>query len=207
MARVFYTSDLHLGHRLVSGLRGFRTADGDPDPGSHDAAIMENWSRVVRPDDIVWVLGDLDVANSPARVARMLDEIASLPGIKHLVPGNHDPVHPMHRDAHKWQRLYLDAFASVQPFARRKLDGATSALLSHFPYSADRGEVRYRQYRLRDEGMLLLHGHTHSAQRITSDHEIHVGVDAWDLAPVPQEVLAELAVDLRSSEGGVRIGR
>lgn len=176
---VWFTSDLHIGHRLVAGTRGFDAAD------EHDAALAAEWRSRVRHSDHVWVLGDLAVS-SPARA---LGWIADLPGIKHLVSGNHDKCHPMHRDAHNWQRRYLEVFASVQPFARRKIAGL-DVLLSHFPYLVDREEPRYMQYRLRDEGAWLLHGHLHVAERTTSEREIHVGVDAWELAPVSLDTIA-----------------
>jgi calcineurin-like phosphoesterase family protein len=178
---VWFTSDMHLGHRFVAGLRGFET------PEEHDELLAENWRRVVRKDDQVWVLGDLAVS-SPDRA---LEIIASLPGIKHLIAGNHDRAHPMHRDSHRWQSRYLESFASVQPFARRRI-GGTSVLLSHFPYSKDRHEARYMQWRLRDEGGWLLHGHTHQADQRLEGREIHVGVDAWDMTPVPIYVIEEL---------------
>lgn len=180
---VWFTSDLHFGHRLVAGLRGFDSVE------DHDSAIMENWHRVVRDDDQVWVLGDL-ACSSPAQA---LNIVKSLPGTKHLIAGNHDNCHPMHRDSHKWQARYLEAFASVQPFARRRIDGQ-SVLLSHFPYSKDRHEARYMQYRLRDEGAWLLHGHTHGPER-REGREIHVGVDAWDLSPVPSHVIEAIVRD------------
>lgn len=177
---VWFTSDCHFGHRLVAGLRGFGSTD------EHDEALAREWRRVVRDTDHVWVLGDL-AASSPAHALEVVD---SLPGIKHLVSGNHDKCHPMHRDAHNWQRRYLDVFASVQPFARRKIAGR-DVLLSHFPYLVDRDEPRHMQYRLRDEGAWLLHGHLHSGERATSDRELHVGVDAWDLAPVNLTTVAD----------------
>ncbi|AYN58547.1 phosphoesterase [Arthrobacter phage Liebe] len=192
MANVFFTSDLHLGHALVAGLRGF------DDVADHDAAIAENWRRVVGPKDIVWVLGDL-AASSPSRA---LDLIRSLPGEKHLVLGNHDPAHPMHRDAYRRQWPYLagngGAFQSVAASARRRIQGQ-EVLLSHFPYDRDRGETRYAQWRLPDLGVPLLHGHTHGTERLSrsarSTPEIHVGVDAWDLAPVPLETVAGLLAE------------
>lgn len=178
---VWFTADLHFGHRMVSGLRGFADAD------EHDAHLIDRWSCKVGKNDQVWVLGDLAVS-SPTRA---LEIVQSLPGVKHLIAGNHDGCHPMHRDSHKWQPKYLSAFASVQPFARRRIDG-TEVLLSHFPYSKDRHEVRYTQWRLRDEGAWLLHGHTHQAEQRLEGREIHVGVDAWDFTPVPIHTVAAL---------------
>lgn len=170
---VWFTSDLHIGHRFVAGLRGFEHVE------EHDAYICDGWSNFVGPNDQVWVLGDIAVSN-PKRALELLDR---LPGHKHLIAGNHDRCHPLHRDAHKRQREYLQVFESVQAFARRKVAGQ-DVLLSHFPYDTDRGEVRYTQYRLRNEGLWLLHGHTHSDVIATSPNEIHVGVDAWGMAPV-----------------------
>lgn len=177
----WFTSDLHFGHRLVAGHRGFT------DTTDHDDAICIEWCKRVTTSDQVWVLGDLTLSNP----TKALGIIAELPGTKHFISGNHDPCHPMHRDSHKWQRRYLAAFESVQPFARRKIAGHY-VLLSHFPYTADRGEVRYSQYRLADEGMWLLHGHLHSTEQRTSAREIHVGVDAWGLAPVNLDTIAEM---------------
>lgn len=178
---VWFTSDLHFGHRFVAGLRGFDT------PEEHDAHLVDQWTRRVGKNDQVWVLGDLAVS-SPTAALALVD---SLPGVKHFIAGNHDPCHPMHRDSHRWQRRYMDVFASVQPFARRRINGA-EVLLSHFPYAKDRHESRYMQYRLRDEGAWLLHGHTHDAEQRVEGREVHVGVDAWDFAPVPIHVITDL---------------
>lgn len=184
---LWFTSDLHIGHRLVAGIRGF------DDPDVHDQAIFKRWDANVHPTDHVWILGDLAVS-SPTRA---LLELRRLPGVKHLIAGNHDPVHPMHRDSHKRLAAYLETFASVQAFARRKIAGQP-VMLSHFPYGpdarhldADRGVDKYAPYRLRDEGMWLLHGHTHTTRRVAG-REIHVGLDAWEMSLVHLESVAEL---------------
>ena len=174
---VWFTSDLHFGHRLVAEKRGF------PSIEEHDAAIAKAWPA--RADDQVWILGDLAVS-SPRGALGIL---ACLPGRKHLISGNHDGCHPMHRDAHKRVAQYLEVFESVQPFARRRVSGQ-EVLLSHFPYEADRGPARYTQYRLRDEGRWLLHGHTHGTERLHG-HELHVGWDAWSTL-VPLSTVEQL---------------
>ena len=85
--RVFYTSDLHIGHGRVADIRGF-TSTRD-----HDAAIREAWCAEVTARDTVYILGDVAVSGFPYA----LGFLKALPGRKHLVAGNHDPVHPMHR--------------------------------------------------------------------------------------------------------------
>lgn len=181
-ARIFYTSDVHIGHRLVSGLRGFENTD------DHDRTLGERWDEMVTEQDTVYVLGDISINGGD----RALDWIMDRRGTKHLVSGNHDPVHPMHRTATKYLPKFLRAFDTVQPFLRRKLAGE-DVLLSHFPYASwgdgqERPGSRYDQYRLPDMGLRLLHGHTHGQER-AHGHSLHVGVDAWGLKPVPQEVV------------------
>jgi calcineurin-like phosphoesterase family protein len=177
---VLYTSDLHIGHQKVAGIRGFATTD------DHDLAMAERWRAQVQPEDHVWILGDLSM-----NMAKGLDWIAPLPGTKHLITGNHDKCFPGHRNSWKVQRTYLEHFRSVQLGARHKICG-TSVLLSHFPYLLDRGpESRDIQWRLRDEGGLLLHGHLHSPVKLTSPRELHVGPDAWGRL-VTRDDVAEL---------------
>lgn len=203
MTTVWFTSDLHIGHALVAEERANRANIAVPLAPTgrsehcirwHDRTLAENWDAVIQPHDQVWVLGDLSAGSSGAQ-RNALKWIEERPGEKHLVSGNHDRVHPMYRDAHKWQAHYLGVFQSVQPFARRRVGGHT-ALLSHLPYRGDHTtEQRYNQYRLRDEGEWLLHGHTHS--RFINEpkfhpRQLHVGVDAWHMAPVQIGRLADL---------------
>lgn len=203
MTTVWFTSDLHIGHALVAEERANRANIAVPLAPTdrsehcirwHDRTLAENWDAVIQPHDQVWVLGDLSAGSSGAQ-RNALKWIEERPGEKHLVSGNHDRVHPMYLDAHKWQAHYLEVFQSVQPFARRRVGGHT-ALLSHLPYRGDHTtEQRYNQYRLRDEGEWLLHGHTHSRfinEPKVHPRQLHVGVDAWHMAPVQIGRLADL---------------
>lgn len=174
---VYLTSDLHFGHKLVSGLRGF------DDPADHDLAVWASLVGELNRNDDLWVLGDISSGSSTSE-AWALEQLATVKrdtGCRlHLITGNHDSVSPIHRDAHKRQRSFLGVFDSVQAFARRRGPDRVPVLLSHFPYSADHTEdERYGYARLRDEGHWLLHGHTHSTQVRTGPREIHVGWDAW----------------------------
>lgn len=100
----------------------------------------------------------------------------------------------MHQDSHRKLGRYFPTFASVQQSARRRIRGR-EVLLSHFPYQGDHSaEDRHTQWRLRNEGLPLLHGHTHSnLVRLNQDNVIHVGWDAWHrLVPLPE--VADLLV-------------
>jgi len=205
----YFTSDLHIGHKYVAGLRGFWEGDGEPGPDSvpdldsHTRAVVDAWS-VVRPDDIVWVLGDICISASGWPWA--LEVLKGCPGRKRLISGNHDPVANHHRDSWKYQRAALEVFESVQEYGRLKLAPKDSpyggyVLMSHYPYSgigSDHGMERYTQYRLRDMGMPLIHGHTHGTEKLHFSQdgtpEIHVGMDAWKMKLVSQHQI-ELLID------------
>ncbi len=203
MTQVWYTSDTHFDHKLVAKLRGFtkvvtikETATEIGDTEAHDNAIIANWNTLVKPDDIVWHLGDVGMGH----LDRFRSQVEKLNGHIHLVTGNHDDPFPGHRDSHKFQRDWLEYFDSVQAYARRKLGGA-QLLLSHFPYRGDHGPERYTQYRLRDEGLWLLHGHTHGTVQLTP-RQLHVGLDAWGLHPVAESVVIKILEEVNEHAMG-----
>lgn len=183
--KVWYCSDTHFRHKRVSEIRGFGSIE------DHDQAIVDNWNRVVGKNDIVWLLGDVAIGSGG------LGHVAPLNGRKHLLTGNHDAAFPGHRDSHKAQIKWLEYFDSVQAYARRKVRGI-EFMMSHFPYSgpaSDHTETeRYSGYRLPDVGMLLVHGHTHESIRTHPQRprQLHVGLDAWNLTPVPEETVVDM---------------
>lgn len=134
-----------------------------------NARVVHNWNSVVHPDDTVWVLGDVDMHGKEATLA-LIDQLV---GTKILISGNHDSCWAGFRDGWKDRDLYLAAgFAAVMDFAVTTLPPlrpqapATRVLLSHFPYAGDsHDEDRNAQFRLRDEGIPLLHGHVHESFR------------------------------------------
>lgn len=225
MSTTYFTSDLHFGHRLVAGIRGFWTTDfnsstgtdeREPDVTSHAVAVMEAWHQSVKPDDIVWVLGDLCVSGKWWSEALRL--VGGLPGRKRLICGNHDPVSSIHREAWKHQRAAMEVFESVQDYGTVRIAGKT-VLLSHYPYSGTgseglddetgkpRSEERYTEWRLQDRGRPLIHGHTHGKEKLhfsdAGTPQIHVGLDAWNMQLVPVHAIEELLVD--SSVSHVRL--
>src|ERR1035441_3006398 len=194
---IWFTSDTHFNHLMVAQVRGFETAE------KHDETIIANWNSVVMPDDTVWHLGDVGLG----RWSTLRPKVCELNGLKHLITGNHDATFPGARDSHKHQLEWMDTFLSVQAYARRRICDE-QVLLSHFPYTGDHSEEdRYTQYRLRDEGLYLLHGHTHSWKKLAlpsfrvnilggepqrRGRMIHVGLDAWDFKPVSLSVIEKM---------------
>lgn len=64
-------------------------------------------------------------------------------------------------------------------------------IASHYPYAGDSQEQdRHTSHRSRwDDGIPLLHGHTHVRDHGPNGHQFHVGVDAHDFAPIPFSVI------------------
>lgn len=169
------TSDPHLGHALVAGIRGFDNPDG------HDAVWSDAFAATVKKNDNVWILGDL---TGGGKLDYALNTLDLLPGKKHLILGNHDPAHPLNRGSHNVFKRYFPTFESVQLHARKSVAGVR-VLLSHFPYLGDtdgRTFDRFSQWRLPNEGQTLVHGHTHTSRvlsRASGTTQVHVGWDTW----------------------------
>lgn len=233
MSKVWFTSDLHVGHPKVAQLRAnevglivdasYRTEDEIRTRivEWHDNMLAAHWDSMVAPDDVVWVCGDISSGSTTGQL-QALDWIRARSGDKHLIPGNHCSPHPLHRDSHKWLPIYLGQdrpdepvpFKTVQVAAKRRIplrEGHVTAMLSHFPYTGDHTEEdRYPEWRLPDHGHYILHGHTHSPERLSIGgreakrrgaalrnkpariNQIHVGLDAWDDKPVALDQIIEI---------------
>ncbi len=83
--RIFAISDLHLSGHTPKPMEIFGKHWGD-----HWNRICESWRGLVAGGDAVLIPGDISWAMTLAQAAVDLDEIASLPGKKLLLRGNHD---------------------------------------------------------------------------------------------------------------------
>lgn len=186
MSRTYQLSDPHRFHEFVARLRGFENA------AEQDACLDDAIRSTLTKRDHMWWGGDMTAGG---RIGEMLEWIKSLPGEHHVVLGNHCPAHPMHLGGHNRQRAYLEAFASVQTIARRRIRGH-KVLMSHFPVEGDHSEEsRYDMWRPRPFPGVLLHGHTHSPEKVSWAGEtlqLNVAPEAWGMRPVSDEELAAL---------------
>jgi len=195
----FYTSDQHVGHKFISGLRGFWTVDQDgvrvPDVEAHNASIAAKWDAQVRANDTVYVLGDTSMSWNESVQAWW----AARPGIKHLISGNHDGTHPLHSKYKKALKDWAPYFDTIQSQGSIKVEGR-QIILSHFPYwsygdgfdwdGEPRDTARFEEWRVSEiPGRLLIHGHTHGPEQ-AHDSQFHVGWDAWHDLVHEREVVA-----------------
>lgn len=184
----YYTSDMHYGHERIIELCNRPFADLDE---MHDAMIY-NWNTLVRPTDVVVVLGDVAIGR------RGLEQVRRLNGRKILVPGNHDSCWSYHKRWRRETERYVDVGFSVVWNGGYCHDwplGQMRVNLTHLPYQGDHTDrvERYAEQRLPDDGTPLLCGHVHEAwktHKTTSGTPmINVGVDQWDFTPVSEDQL------------------
>lgn len=177
----FVTADTHFGHARITeyARRPFVSVE------DMDRELVRRWNATVAPNDVVLHLGDF--ALGP--VEESLAVTALLHGRKFLVPGNHDRVSSATQSKAAIARftpLYVAAGWTILPEVVHGTRLAHRLLASHYPYSA--GEVtNARRARMQpsDEGLPLLHGHTHARDHGPHGRQFHVGVDATEFAPLP----------------------
>lgn len=215
MTKRHFTSDSHINHELVAvermlryvnvtrayqGLEALSRADLSPEQitemvEDHSRILAENWDRVVGSDDTVYVLGD--IAMNPRKGA--FEWFRARPGRKILIAGNHDEVAGFHSKGltERQKPEWADIFFAISDFAFLKF-GKQRVALSHYPYDGEGGrdmEDRMTEVRLRDEGIPLLHGHTHGRHQAHASKNgtpmFHVGPDAWDMELVPESAIVE----------------
>ena len=79
MARLFFISDLHLGHtNLILNHRGFKSVE------EHDELIISNWNKTVSKRDKVYIVGDIRMEKADYSILDRLN------GGKTVVLGNHE---------------------------------------------------------------------------------------------------------------------
>ena len=79
---IWFTSDLHLGHRAAINMCGrpFENVE------EMNEILIRNFNSCVKKNDTVYILGDFSFA-SPEETRKILEK---LNGKKHLIIGNHD---------------------------------------------------------------------------------------------------------------------
>lgn len=181
-----YIADPHLGHEKLAQLRGFEST------WEHDREFVSAWFRSVPTDDTeVFVLGDLSSGGAESE-RNALGILAGLPGNKHLILGNHERGHPLQKNGRKHLLDYYSVFDSVGLADKVNIAGR-DVMLSHFPYTGEHGSFvdRHPQWRLRDHGRWLIHGHVHDAWTIQG-RQICVSWEKWRDTFATDNHIAEL---------------
>lgn len=170
---LFFTSDTHFGHENIINFckRPFSSVE------EMDQKLIENWNKVVGPNDYVFHLGDFCFKGS-----QYWDRILNqLNGHKFLILGNHDFKNAKDGAMMKFDWVGQQAYITV---------GGRAIFLNHFPFLCYGGS-----YRDLDRVVYALHGHTHltindmsgkDIQRLNTcfPSQLDVGVDAHNYTPI-----------------------
>lgn len=167
----WYVADTHFGHAsiLKNCNRPFR------DTAEMDAAMVERWNAVVRPDDHVYHLGDFGFPGRDPLAFRRL--FHSLHGRKFLILGNHD----LDNKGNVLAELARLPWAAPPTHLLETRDGGRRVILSHYAM---------RTWPASHYGSVHFYGHSHGrlpGVGLSRD----VGVDMPDVAFTPR-TFAEL---------------
>jgi len=172
MSRVYFISDTHFLHSNI--------VDYCERPQNHNKLIIENWNKVVNPDDYVFHLGDFSagVGKVPGGYEKLMKIASLLNGEKHLIKGNHDHFKDEQyiRDFH---------FSSVQDYAIYK-----NLFLCHYPLIIDSytkphliDTFKKLKELFKESGSdYLIHGHSH--RKKFGGKRINVAVEQTNYKPI-----------------------
>lgn len=167
MSRIWFTSDLHLGHKNILKLsdRPFGEIE------HHDDTIINNYNKMVANDDICYILGDICFNQSYENYKRIFSR---LNGKKHIIIGNHDNKQNLIRCQKDGLICNIKETQVIQI-------GKDRVFLAHFPH---------REWNGFYHGVYHAYGHCHCN---VDDYKqsTDVGVDCWEYAPVSWEELKE----------------
>ena len=167
--RTFFTSDTHFGHGSIIGYcaRPFANA------AEMDEALVERWNETVRPDDLVYHLGDFAVSPSHAKRIR-----PRLNGTVRLVAGNHDDVMKL-AAARLFQRIY----GAFRVFREEGF------VASHVPIA-----------RHHTRAPVNVHGHVHNnpdALALIEPHQVNISVEVTGYRPLSLDELLQRIIPAR----------
>ena len=190
----YYISDTHFGHENIinhdanNGCKQFSSIE------EHDNLIIENWNRVVTPQDNIYILGDFSWL-----YARETEElIKKLNGAKFLIKGNHDRWCKDGACKKLFQGIY--DYKTIQ-------DGGKMVVMSHYPIAFWNHQHHYRRDGNEHKVWAVqLYGHVHASKEedifqefireLNEKHDIkciakNVGCMHWDYTPVTLKQILE----------------
>lgn len=175
---IWFASDLHFHHSkpFLYESRGFQTFI------EHDAAVIHNWNSVVKPEDEVFLLGDIMLEDNDYGI----ECFKQLNGKIHIIVGNHDSDVRI--------ELYKECPNVVDvKFGDRIKYGKHTYWLSHHP-SLTGNFTDNNNWR---KTVWNLCGHRHDSDRFCQVNEgpiYHCELDAHNNCPVSIE---EIESDIR----------
>ena len=146
-------------------------------------ALVENWNKVVKPEDTVYDLGDIALTD----VQTAAKYIKKLNGKHMWIRGNHDSDNKVdYLMDYCWDNLYFIGWADVLKIGKK------SFYLSHYPTIISNFDDKYFS-----RHVFSLHGHTHQQTNWMDPKNpflYHVGMDSHNCTPIH---IDEVITDIR----------
>lgn len=193
---IYFSSDHHFWHANV--IKYCNRPYFSVEEMNEDLIARHN--EVVKPNDTFICLGDFSFSGRSVELYSQ-----RLNGIKYLVPGNHDPLHPYNKhykksvkngEPWKWPAFYRDHGWTVLPLIHTMKIEEFDVTVCHMPFKNTDNEYgnKYKDYAPDDKGQWLLCGHVHEKWKV-SGRMFNVGVDVHDYKPISE---AEIARAIRA---------
>lgn len=156
---LFFTSDLHLSHKLMVSERGFNDIE------QMNYSIIRSINNLVRPDDDLYILGDLSFANFEVTN----DLLALIKGRKYLIAGNHDNRKMIDKLLHHFVWVKDQYVLKIKD---PDVNGGNQKIFLHHCPMLTWPEAHH--------GSWQAHGHSHgSLDKLYTSTRIDVGWDIW----------------------------
>lgn len=184
---VFVISDTHFGHSNIIEYEHRDRKMNINGTMEHDNKLIDNWNSVVKPDDLVIILGDFSF-HKPERTMEILRQLR---GDKVLVEGNHDCIYLENKKFDK------SLFKAIYDYVETTYRGQKLCLM-HYPI---------QEFKHKDKDVnchVHLFGHIHSVPFEIPRHSFNVGADVNNFTPVKLEYAIAQALE---NKGGKINGR
>ena len=181
MSNIFITSDLHLMHNksFLFEPRGFTSTE------EMCKAIVERWNSIVKPEDIIYNLGDLALSDIDAAIPYL----KRLNGFQWWIRGNHCTLNKIKKICDECKNISLISNPEAS-WATMLKSGKWIFYLSHYPTKTGNFDDAgcHRIYNLC--------GHTHTKDKFLDikDNCYHVEMDAHNCYPINLE---DIKVDIK----------
>ena len=167
MSNLWFISDTHFDHGNI--IKHCDRPFGDW--REMNAAMIDNWNDLVKPEDHIWHLGDF-VYGRKRRPIRYFTE--QLNGHIHLIIGGHDRIKDVEQGGLESYQYY------------KELRDPQHIVLFHYPLESWNGSFR---------GSIHLHGHCHGNLQHILPRRLDISVDSHRFRPINYDELESLLPD------------
>jgi calcineurin-like phosphoesterase family protein len=200
----WFSSDIHFNHAKAIEFSNRPFTDIE----DMNEKIIENWNKVVKPEDLGILVGDVFLYSNAEQMKSILSRMN---GRLILVRGNHDNTP---------RKMMNAGFLLCVEELKMPIAGEM-VTISHYPFAVSEWKYKkrlwvnkikrmlgikltryvekYHTKRPKDKGQFLIHGHTHDKAKVRG-RQIHVGVDAWDYQPVNIQEISNIIQKIKQDE-------